>query len=164
MVATITAIYLLFAVSVVTALPSSCPRGWIHRGTSCYLFVNDAVDAEDWMVAMSFCSSLHAKLVEIETVTEDEFLRLHLLDNKLTGSYWIGLSDIQAEGVWVWTSSQNTPTYTNWPPGQPDNNAGEEDCAHLYAAFGFQWNDYPCNKANNFICEKELRSQEEIVG
>ncbi|XP_062598674.1 perlucin-like [Saccostrea cucullata] len=163
MVASITAINLLFAVSLVTALPSSCPRGWIHRGTSCYLFVNDAVDREDWMVAMSYCNSLHAKLVEIETVTEDEFLRLYLLDHKMTGNYWIGMSDIQAEGVWVWTSSQNTPTYSNWNPGQPDN-SGKEDCGSLPSWCGFHWNDYPCNMINNFICEKEVMSQEEIVG
>ncbi|XP_062568464.1 perlucin-like isoform X2 [Saccostrea cucullata] len=149
-------------ITLVTAQPPSCPHGWILRGSSCYLFVND--DSEDWMVAMSFCNTLQAKLVEIESVAEDEFIRMHLIDNKLTGSYWIGLSDIQAEGEWVWTTSQKTPTYSNWYPGQPDNAVHREDCANIYAHFGLHWNDSVCNSPQHFICEKDSSGSIEVIG
>jgi hypothetical protein len=35
----------------------------------------------------SYCNNLNAKLVEIETAVEDEFLRLHIADNNLAGLY-----------------------------------------------------------------------------
>ncbi|XP_062568492.1 perlucin-like [Saccostrea cucullata] len=151
-----TAITLLGAVTLVTAGSDLCPSGWVHHGSSCYLFVTD--DTEDWMVAMFYCNSLNAKLVEIETRSEDDFLRSQLSHRRVTGNYWIGLSDIQREGKWVWSSTQTVPTYTHWFPGQPDNTRDQrsEDCVHMHALMGFLWNDFHCNAANNFICEQEM--------
>jgi hypothetical protein len=60
------------------------------------------------------------------------------------GNLWIGYSDFQSEGVWVWASGDPT-TYTNWSPGEP-NNMNNEDYAHMVGS-GFtnhdpgEWND-----------------------
>ncbi|XP_055997722.1 perlucin-like [Ostrea edulis] len=152
----------LGAVVIVSAQPESCPHGWIQRGSSCYAFINDV--KEDWMVAMSYCNGIHAKLVEIETVAENEFIRLHLMDNNLQGEYMIGLSDVLLEGDWVWTSSQTNPIYSDWYPGQPDNYHTHEDCAILWREHGYHWNDAPCTVPYNFICEKELSDGTDIIG
>lgn len=54
---------------------------------------------------------------------------------------WMGLTDEVVEGSFVWSSGQ-TPGFSNWSPGQPDNDLGldpnGEQYVHMYA-FGSQW-------------------------
>ncbi len=44
---------------------------------------------------------------------------------------WLGLTDRQAEGNFVWVSGE-TSSYTHWSQGQPDNNGGGENFAHMW--------------------------------
>src|SRR6266542_682232 len=44
---------------------------------------------------------------------------------------WLGLTDRQAEGSFVWVSGE-TSSYTHWSQGQPDNNGGGENFAHMW--------------------------------
>ncbi|MGI8605283.1 MAG: lectin-like protein [Verrucomicrobiales bacterium] len=63
-------------------------------------------------------------------------------------SLWIGLNDEAQEGTFVWASGEPV-VFTNWLPGQPDDNAqsGGEDYAHIIKTgngFGVTpgaWND-----------------------
>jgi hypothetical protein len=48
-------------------------------------------------------------------------LILPLVKN-LIGFVWLGLTDIQNEGVFVWSSSQSNLTWSNWRPHEPDGN------------------------------------------
>ena len=48
---------------------------------------------------------------------------------------WIGGTDIENEGTWLWVDGRNISTaYSNWYTGQPDNGAGnqEEHCLRKY--------------------------------
>jgi hypothetical protein len=73
---------------------------------------------------------------------------------------WIGYNDIQAGGVFVWTSG-SASSYTRWnlATGQPDNN-GDQDCAELHTDnsvgqnFIYTWNDAECDDRNHWICER----------
>lgn len=42
---------------------------------------------------------------------------------------WIGLTDVDSPGTWVWTTSEPVG-YTNWQAGQPTG--GQEHFAHMY--------------------------------
>lgn len=64
--------------------------------------------------------------------------------------YWIGFDDVADEGEFVWADGV-VRDYTNWNDGEP-NNAGNEDCAHIWARNG-QWNDLPCGNRRGIICE-----------
>ena len=65
----------------------------------------------------------------------------HLLrKNAMSGwLYWIGLTDKNIEGEFVWMSTGATPNYTNWDTEQPfgasyginSHEVIEEYCAHL---------------------------------
>ena len=44
--------------------------------------------------------------------------------------YWVGINDINEEGVWKSTKSENTVNYTNWAPDEP-NGLWFENCAGI---------------------------------
>ncbi|XP_050417575.2 uncharacterized protein LOC126831001 isoform X1 [Patella vulgata] len=62
---------------------------------------------------------------------------------------WIGGDDRVTEGTWVWSDGSSV---TGWPPGQPDNTGGVEDCLQLRATINL--NDAPCSMLFYFLCEK----------
>lgn len=64
------------------------------------------------------------------------------------------MTDILVEGEWVWMSTQTIAHYTNWWPGEP-NNDHAEDCASLHSDYSYKFNDAHCLVKYNFICEKE---------
>ncbi len=65
--------------------------------------------------------------------------------------YWIGLDDLEEEGTFAWPDGVERP-WSNWNDGEP-NNAGNEDCAHIWARNG-RWNDLPCDRRQGIICEE----------
>ena len=79
---------------------------------------------------------------------------------------WIGLTDRTKKHVYVWEDTGLLPTYTNWGPRQPDDNAAlgadnvtGEDCAVIVHLWGGKWNDFPCAPTEsldkqNTLCEK----------
>ena len=111
-----------------------------------YLFIRSL---KTWAQAKASCESLGYGLVTINDAAEEAWLR------GLEGSsyWWIGYNDIQVEGSWRWSSGSSS--YTNWAPGQPDNNLGQQDCA-IDNWNGGQWDDGPCTSAAYYICESLL--------
>ena len=56
---------------------------------------------------------------------------------------WLGATDNQSEGIWIWNSSGSALTYTNWSLGDPDNQGGNENCLHMWHNLG-EWNNGNC--------------------
>jgi hypothetical protein len=71
--------------------------------------------------------------------------------------YWIGLSDLQVEGKFVWEDG-TSPSYTNWGSTEPSkmNGLDPEDCVYVgLFDWNSQWNDAPCAiLAPAFVCSK----------
>ena len=59
--------------------------------------------------------------------------------------YWIGLSDNAMEGRYVWAESHQLADYTNWGPGEPQEEDGL-DCVFKSGDFIVGWHDYSCDK------------------
>ncbi|MFN6159355.1 MAG: lectin-like protein, partial [Dolichospermum sp.] len=93
-----------------------------------------------WEQAQAQALSLGGNLVTINTAAEQNFLVSAFGGNE---QLWIGLTDEVTEGQFNWASNE-TSTYTNWFPGQPDNGGpqGEDYVVMNFGAAG-QWNDYP---------------------
>ncbi|VDI09978.1 Hypothetical predicted protein [Mytilus galloprovincialis] len=68
--------------------------------------------------------------------------------------WWIGLSDVETEGSFQWTSSQQL-TFTDWYQGHPlqPDTGGDSDCVLAHFKNSFQWSDESCSDLNNPICE-----------
>jgi hypothetical protein len=125
----------------------------ITYGGHDYLFVKTP---RTWEQAQLLCSINGYKLVTINDADEETFLAKHEAAAGIH-NVWIGLNDRVSEGVFSWDGPPSS--YTNWSPGQPDNNANAEDC--VVDRFGppggpvdERWNDDSCNNAYPFICER----------
>jgi hypothetical protein len=66
--------------------------------------------------------------------------------------FWTSGNDRATEGIWVWESTGELVSYTNWYPGQPDNQFSENclaKSAYANGTWGDQWGFLP----NGAICE-----------
>ena len=68
---------------------------------------------------------------------------------------WIGLSDRDTEGTFVWADNQLN-NFTYWAKNQP-NNFNNEDCVHtLGARHSFMWNGVSCDTCHNYTCSEGI--------
>ena len=83
--------------------------------------------------------------------------------------FWIGIHDLQSEGVFRYDSNDEEVTWKNWNSDQPNNNVGGEDCvaigltkmsnsngngeANVDNSDAGQWWDQKCHFPKAFVCE-----------
>ena len=68
------------------------------------------------------------------------------------GGFWIGINDIEAEGVYVAEPDGERVSVTNWRAGEPNNVGGNEDCVMVDGSTG-QWNDGNCEHSLPAFCQ-----------
>lgn len=83
---------------------------------------------------------------------------------------WIGASDAQTEGTWVWvrddrafwrgatTGAALNGAYTNWNPGEPNGGANSR-CARIVPDLANTWADLECGMLRPAVCEGPPPSQ-----
>ena len=102
-----------------------------------------------WEQAKRHAESLGGHLVTIGDEAENIFVA-DLAGAQGLDTIRIGLTDQASEGRFVWATGEAL-SYTNWPPGQPDNaryGATDEDYVELITRSDdifqrLQWNDVP---------------------
>lgn len=105
--------------------------------------------ARDFAAAEADCVKQKGHLISIHTPAVQDFLTTEAFAIQ-GGDWWIGLTDTQMEGKFVWTDATKLD-FLHWNGGEP-NNAGEEDCANITQGGGGQWNDLPCGAVLPYIC------------
>ncbi|XP_048251360.1 perlucin-like [Haliotis rufescens] len=107
----------------------------------------------------AYCRYMESHLATIANKDEDDFLRGHAIRRGKAESYWLGATDLNLEGRWLW-EGRRPMVYSNWSPHQPDNYKGREHCLEMRRSYSnYLWNDVPCyafNGKSHFICEKEV--------
>ncbi len=58
-------------------------------------------------------------------------------------STWLGATDNEIEGTFVWEHSGQPMSWTYWDKWQPDNVAGGQNCLSFWSTD--KWNDAECN-------------------
>ncbi|XP_076466735.1 low affinity immunoglobulin epsilon Fc receptor-like [Babylonia areolata] len=144
-----------------------CPDDWVSFENSCYVYVNDVAT---WTGAQTICALLHSRLVEIESAEENNFI-VSQMKLRNVPKTWLGFNDFVREGRYVWTSTGEPMEYSNWKPGEPNNDnwaAGDQDCGALYV--DGTWDDENCENVHShmftFFCEtRNIEGEgESIIG
>ncbi|XP_062610971.1 hepatic lectin-like, partial [Saccostrea cucullata] len=109
-------------------------------------FVNSPLK---WQAAKASCIWLEAHLLEIESEAEQ-----NLIQNKASGNkWWMGGTDEESEGTFIWVHSNTTLNYTHWDTGEPNNGGTGENCVELLPEG--VWNDNNCDSSHYYVCEKK---------
>ncbi|KAL4238855.1 hypothetical protein ACF0H5_003562 [Mactra antiquata] len=152
-------IYILTYWTTVSA--TDCPDLWTPYHGSCYHFDHTHYS---FMDAEQYCNQHNGRLVQFETKEEIAFVKNFISYEKET-SWWIGLTDGDVEGQWLWYRTDAAPEVTDWSTGEPNNYGNGEDCVEYRQVNGhWGWNDVPCGPVRaSAICEIVL-SEGGIVG
>ncbi|QOV91974.1 lectin-like protein [Humisphaera borealis] len=116
-------------------------------GGNTYVAVRDP--SLSWSEAAAAIAPFGGHLVTITSAAEQAFVEQLLQSgNSQGGAYWIGLQ--KSSGTYNWITGEPV-SYTNWLPGQPDNNQGAETVGSILwsipgehpAGTPGEWNDLP---------------------
>jgi len=105
--------------------------------------------------AAAECDRRGGRLVVFDS-DEEMAAVLDELNRRGVGSAWIGLSDLEAEGVFQWVDGTVWDgAVGGWLEGQPDDWQGGEDCAEIVSWGGERpWNDLFCDWQIAAVCEQ----------
>nr|UMW88593.1 lactose-binding lectin l-2-like [Siniperca chuatsi] len=131
----------------------NCPMFWYSFNGRCYKYVATHMT---WADAELNCVSDGANLVSIHSLEEQNFVK-SLIKNfdHAEGGTWIGLSDIQKEGGWMW-SDGSAVNFVFWSVVQPDNSGGNEHCGQNNNDKDRKWNDVPCSVTLPSVCVSRI--------
>jgi hypothetical protein len=103
-----------------------------------------SVSGTNWKVARDYCEAVGGYLVTIQNAAENE-----LVDELSMAQVWIGATDEEEEGTWVWITGE-TWDYTNWNTNQPTNEDGKH---YLFLDWQDMWSDGNLSQQMDFVCE-----------
>jgi len=118
--------------------------------SSCYLVVSTSLLA--WTDAEQACLAWApaATLALIDSTRENDFLASAA--PQLT--FWIGASDLDANGSYLWPDGSAVSPSLGWESTQPDEpvRAGG-NCVEMRLGTAGLWFDRPCSTLNAYACE-----------
>ncbi len=106
----------------------------LELGENIYLRENSIytiVDGPSWIEAEVNANKLGGHLVTINNQEENDFIEQISFDNSSQSS-WIGLSDVDSNGIWEWSSNLKSD-YSNWDVTQNQPNGGPQLYAGIIA-------------------------------
>uniref|UniRef100_A0A3P8RPM9 C-type lectin domain-containing protein n=1 Tax=Amphiprion percula TaxID=161767 RepID=A0A3P8RPM9_AMPPE len=145
-----------------------CLSGWILLNSSCYFFsyTESSTVKMNWPDSRADCISRGSDLIVIDDQEEQKFVsssitNMRSANNVWENGFWIGLTDIDVEGKWVWINNVTEVEQRYWMPGEPNNQHQGEDCAIAVYSSSNPWEtryDGRCSvKKLHWICETRSR-------
>lgn len=127
---------------------TACPEAWTRDKNTCYLYQKQ--EKLSWYGARIRCHDLGGNLAEPDTEEKMRYILSAIDDNNV----WIGATDEDNEGTWVWASSQKQlGSYIQWQQSQPNNLFGNQHCMEIGLSLV---NDESCFEDNYYVCEKPV--------
>lgn len=136
----------------------SCPPG-----CQCFTSGNDyalCTTADTFRNAGVYCGKHGMALATVTGAPEDQALRTQATNAAIT-DYWIGGTDLDAEGQWMW---MNTTRF--WSGGATGSASGYQHFAAppaggntrncLQVTANGTWTDADCNRTHAYICQRVL--------
>nr|XP_020444740.1 galactose-specific lectin nattectin-like [Monopterus albus] len=107
-------------------------------------------DKKTWAEAEVACIAIGGNLASIHNQNYLKFAKGVIKSAAGSGTpVWIGGSDAENEGVWLWRDGTMFD-FMFWAPGNPDNAGGRENCMELSSQGGA--NDANCNDKKPYLC------------
>ena len=92
-------------------------------------------------------------LASITSQQENDFLFLRTPNSAI--NCWIGLTDVNNNGVFQWIDGEQF-NYNNWVGGVP-NNDSTADCTQVKINEDSEWENLDCNNiVKCYICERDI--------
>lgn len=137
---------LSLAAAAVVALSTSVRADLIvsaTQGDNTYrLYAGNNAAGFTWQQANAAVQLLGAgwHLATITTAAEQAFIDASVVGNGNPGEFWLGGSE--TNGTWGWVTGE-TWSYTNWNPGEPNDNygPGTENYLASWGSGTWKWND-----------------------
>jgi hypothetical protein len=117
------------------------PGEFSSRAGRCFSL---AAGASSWDAARRACGAWGGTLARIDSRAEAALIATHLATDT-----WIGLNDLESEGIMRWDGGGELGAYGPWSPNQPDDFLGE-DC--VVVSTDGRWNDRPCGDVLPYLC------------
>ncbi|XP_068197546.1 macrophage mannose receptor 1-like isoform X2 [Antennarius striatus] len=137
-----------------------CSNPWIPYNGHCFHLHRTL---QTWSDAKTECRKEGGDLVSIRNVEDQSFV-ISQLGYASTDELWIGLNDINIEGLFDW-SDHSAVSFTSWTYGKPSVSTDSEDCVLITGENG-NWADHSCDEKHGFICMKQSateRKGDEVV-
>ena len=117
-----------------------CETAWVEFRENCYQVTEEIMN---FKFAQEYCNSLHSQVVNIQTMSENIFIRNLTNNAAIPGYLWIGVHKV------CLNCSRTIDGYTNWAAGQPND---VSKCVMMDPRG--QWHDFDCGYKFAFVCEK----------
>ncbi|XP_033114263.1 hepatic lectin-like, partial [Anneissia japonica] len=89
-----------------------CPENMVYFNQKCYQFSLKRLGMSS---AKSFCADRNGVMVIVESIEENEFLRMQVsMKRKRNDTVWIGYSKVENSGTWTWNGSSNVSDFTRY--------------------------------------------------
>merc|ERR1719312_2037232 len=130
-----------------TRCTGTCPTGYTLVDNQCLSFNLNSMTAAAAQLACQNAGGRLAKAVDHAA------LSTYLNANYAGQNFWLGASDVDTEGNWLWFSGGAVDN-SIWYPGEPNNANGNEDCMVWWGGVT-GYIDEPCTETFNYICEAD---------
>ncbi|KAG7160141.1 collectin-12-like 2 [Homarus americanus] len=148
---------------------NGCSPGFVDINGECFSFRPEV--SLDWEDSQVYCTntSYSIGLAEVKNANTHREVYEYIKTYGLTGSFWLGASDLEYDGDWVWLDGtrveRGTPFWSlhygvlgtylrlnSW--SQEPTGGAEENCLALDSGRFFYFNDVACDKMNHPICQE----------
>ncbi|XP_034128488.1 macrophage mannose receptor 1-like [Drosophila guanche] len=104
----------------------------------------------NWFAATNICRQMGGHLASPSSEKEWSAIKERLTRGR---NYWLGISDLATEGLYLSQATGNMASYLSWSSGEPNNHNNKENCVELRSDSDFLMNDIECTYKTYFICE-----------
>ena len=109
-------------------------------------------EAKSWADARQHCINAGSRLIEMKS--QEEFDRTVQISDEI-GEFWLGGSDIQQEGVWVWNSNNEQINMNQfWYRASEPDGGTDQNCLMFFNHNSVAGSlSSVCGNAKKFACE-----------
>ena len=122
---------------------SVCRGQWTALGNRCYLFLEGEMN---WHMAKAACKERSGYLVEVDSHDENILLVAEKKRRNLR-HLWIGLNDVDDEGVWRWSQYRRQAVFTAFGYNGPNTDRYQQKhCVALNSQH--EWENLNCYRSS----------------